>query len=139
MTGKKIGITVNGIEEECKWDKPSKCPRHTIHRDTPIFRTNIHHDDFIEPEYTDPMAIFDTEFDENLELTGEGFIIDDDTTLNDLGLPDAETIEVYPANGYAVIKIVQPNNRTIINTNFILEDNNYYMSLQQLKEILHKI
>lgn len=27
----RTGVTVNGIQETCRWDKPSPCPRHRIH------------------------------------------------------------------------------------------------------------
>ena len=133
-----IGVTVNGIEEECKWDKPRACPRHAIHKGQPVLRVNFHHPDFVEPaEQHNPMAIFDEAYDENLELNESGFVIDDEETLNDLGHGEADRIEVSAANGYALIKIFHPKgHKHIINTLFDVEEHNNYMSLQQLQTIL---
>lgn len=138
MSKTVVGITVNGIEEECKWDKPGVCPRHAIHKKQPVLRTNLHHPDFVEPsEQHDPMAVFDEAYDENLELSDTGFIIDDEETLKDLGCAEAEKIEVSVANGYALVKVFHPKgHKHIINTLFDVEEHGNYMSLQELQNIL---
>ena len=40
MSKTVIGITRNGVKEECKWDKPGACPRHNWHEgSTPVTST----------------------------------------------------------------------------------------------------
>lgn len=137
MSKNIIGITVNGIEEECRWSQPSPCPRHMIHKGNTAKPVKQNLPVFEEQDTVNPMAVFDSAYDENLELTGEGFIIDDEQTLNDLGEPQAEIIEVLPSNNYAVVKIFYvKGDKRIINTMFKIAENDNYMSLQQLKTIL---
>lgn len=82
-------------------------------------------------------TVFDEAYNENLELTrDEGFVVDEPEALKDLGRPDVESVTVYPANGYAMVEVKTNENTVIIDSKFVLEKNNYYMSLQQLKTIL---
>lgn len=136
MSKKFIGVTVNGIEEECKWDKPGVCPRHTIHKGQHINQSVIESLSLDDTDFINPMSVFDEAYDENLEITGDGFTIDEPETLQDLGKPEANIITVYPSNGYAMVEIQTPEAIITIDSKFLLEANNHYMSLNQLKSIL---
>ena len=146
--------TVDGwMCDECQYMECAKCDGkvypddevkdeeygETYHREClPFDKWSEEDKEYAEEEGYEPDdTVFDSAYDENLELTNdEGFIIDEPETLKDLGVPEAETVTVYPANGYALVEVKTEGKTVIIDSKFVLKNNNHYMSLQQLKNIL---
>lgn len=136
MSKKNIGVTVNGIEEECRWDKTGSCPRHIVHRGVITSASSQTVDIPNEETISNVMTIFDTAYDENLELTDKGFTIDDEETLKDLGTPSAIHIEVTPVNNQVIVRLFDRTGMEIINTGYTVDELDGYMSLDTLKDIL---
>ena len=86
MAKKVTGITKNGIEEECRWDKAGVCPRHTIHKGVPVAPVSLPEGLTDEYETSSPMSIFG-EAESHILTTKE---IREGYSLNEFGEPDSK-------------------------------------------------
>lgn len=85
MSKKVTGITKNGIEEECRWNKAGSCPRHTIHKGMPNAPVSLPEGLTDEYETSSPMAVFD-DADSHIATTKD---IREGYSLNEFGEPDS--------------------------------------------------